>query len=84
MRSCCCIPAPAGTGTVVEGKRIYVAVHRPVQNTMEMAGLDASGHHLLAVQVAGLLAAKIADPGLDVSGSRVVEAMHHLLATDGF
>ena len=38
----------------------------------------------LRAQCAALLAHKIADPGLDVSGSRVVEAMHHLLATDGF
>lgn len=36
------------------------------------------------LQVAALLAAKIAEPGLNVSSSRVVEAMHHLLATDGF
>lgn len=27
---------------------------------------------------------QVADPGLDLSRSRVVEAMHHLLATDGF
>lgn len=35
-------------------------------------------------EVSRLLAAKVADPGLDLSASRVVEAMHHLLATDGF
>jgi hypothetical protein len=35
-------------------------------------------------EVSRLLAAKVADPALDLSASRVVEAMHHLLATDGF
>ncbi|PRW33164.1 P-loop containing nucleoside triphosphate hydrolase isoform A [Chlorella sorokiniana] len=35
-------------------------------------------------EVSRLLAAKVADPSLDLSRSRVVEAMHHLLATDGF
>ena len=35
-------------------------------------------------EVSRLLAAKVADPSLDLSSSRVVEAMHHLLATDGF
>lgn len=35
-------------------------------------------------EVARLLAAKVADPALDLSRSKVVEAMHHLLATDGF
>ena len=35
-------------------------------------------------EVSRLLAAKVADPGLDLSRSKVVEAMHHLLASDGF
>lgn len=35
-------------------------------------------------EVSRLLAAKVADPSLDLSRSRVVEAMHHLLASDGF
>ncbi|KAF8055672.1 DHX57 [Scenedesmus sp. PABB004] len=39
--------------------------------------------HLRAA-VASLLAAKVADPSLDLAGQRVVEALHALLATDGF
>ena len=35
-------------------------------------------------EVARLLAAKVADASLDLSASKVVEAMHHLLASDGF
>jgi hypothetical protein len=35
-------------------------------------------------EVSRLLAAKVADPALGLSASRPVEAMHHLLATDGF
>ena len=35
-------------------------------------------------EVSRLLAAKVADPSLDLGRSRVVEAMHHLLASDGF
>jgi ATP-dependent RNA helicase DHX57 len=38
----------------------------------------------LRAEVAALLERKVADPGLDLGGSRVVEAMHHLLANDGF
>eukprot|EP00775_Hariotina_reticulata_P004412 gene4412-4665_t len=34
--------------------------------------------------VSGLLAAKINDPGLPLTGQKAVEAMHALLATDGF
>jgi ATP-dependent RNA helicase DHX57 len=39
--------------------------------------------HLRAA-VASLLAAKLADPSLQLAGQRVVEALHALLATDGF
>lgn len=35
-------------------------------------------------EVSRLLAAKVANPSLDLSRSKVVEAMHHLLASDGF
>jgi len=35
-------------------------------------------------EVAALLERKVEDPELDVGASRVVEAMHHLLSTDGF
>jgi ATP-dependent RNA helicase DHX57 len=35
-------------------------------------------------EVAALLAKKVAAPGLDLGGSRVVEAMQHLLGSDGF
>jgi hypothetical protein len=35
-------------------------------------------------EVSSLLGRKIADPGLDLSRSRVVDAMHQLLSTDGF
>jgi ATP-dependent RNA helicase DHX57 len=38
----------------------------------------------LRAEVAALLGRKVVDPGLDVGSSRVVEAMHHLLSTDGF
>ena len=38
----------------------------------------------LRAEVARLLARKIEQPALDVASSRVVEAMHHLLASDGF
>jgi ATP-dependent RNA helicase DHX57 len=38
----------------------------------------------LRAEVAALLGRKVADPGVDLSSSRVVEAMHHLLASDGF
>ncbi|KAL6770675.1 hypothetical protein ACKKBF_B32175 [Auxenochlorella protothecoides x Auxenochlorella symbiontica] len=38
----------------------------------------------LRAAVASLLAAKIADPGLSLAGSPVVEALHSLLASDGF
>jgi ATP-dependent RNA helicase DHX57 len=38
----------------------------------------------LRAEVAALLGKKVVDPGLDVGRSRVVEAMHHLLSTDGF
>ncbi|KAL4527192.1 hypothetical protein Ndes2526B_g09099 [Nannochloris sp. 'desiccata'] len=38
----------------------------------------------LRAEVAALLGRKVNDPGLDVGTSRVVEAMHHLLSTDGF
>lgn len=38
----------------------------------------------LRSSVAALLAAKVADPGLSLAGHRVVEALHMLLATDGF
>lgn len=31
-----------------------------------------------------VLPLQVADPGLDLGRSKVVEAMHHLLATDGF
>jgi ATP-dependent RNA helicase DHX57 len=34
--------------------------------------------------VSGLLAAKINDPALPLSGQKAVEAMHALLASDGF
>eukprot|EP00882_Tetradesmus_deserticola_P011147 GHRQ01011788.1.p1 GENE.GHRQ01011788.1~~GHRQ01011788.1.p1 ORF type:complete len:340 (+),score=172.49 GHRQ01011788.1:429-1448(+) len=39
--------------------------------------------HLRAA-VSSLLAAKVADPSLQLAGQRVVEALHALLATDGF
>ena len=38
----------------------------------------------LRAEVAALLGRKVTDPGLDIGASRVVEAMHHLLSTDGF
>lgn len=38
----------------------------------------------LRAEVATLLAQKISNPGLDLSRSRVVDAMHHLLHSDGF
>jgi len=38
----------------------------------------------LRAEVAALLGRKVIDPGLDLGTSRVVEAMHHLLSTDGF
>lgn len=38
----------------------------------------------LRAEVGALLGRKVTDPGLDLGGSRVVEAMHHLLSTDGF
>lgn len=38
----------------------------------------------LRKEVDVLLARKIEDPGLDIGKSRVVEAMHQLLSTDGF
>lgn len=34
--------------------------------------------------VSGLLAAKVQDPSLDLAGQKVVQALHSLLATDGF
>jgi ATP-dependent RNA helicase DHX57 len=39
--------------------------------------------HLRAA-VSQLLAAKVAEPSLDLSNQRVVVALHSLLATDGF
>ena len=38
----------------------------------------------LRAEVGALLGRKVNDPGLNLAGSRVVEAMHHLLSTDGF
>ena len=38
----------------------------------------------LRSEVASLLARKIQDPKLDLTGSKVIEALHHLLSTDGF
>jgi len=38
----------------------------------------------LRAEVAALLGRKVMDPGVDLAASRVVEAMHHLLSTDGF
>jgi ATP-dependent RNA helicase DHX57 len=38
----------------------------------------------LRAAVAQLLAAKVEDPGLSLAGHRVVDALHALLATDGF
>ena len=38
----------------------------------------------LRAEAAALLRRKVANPGLDLGSSRVVGAMHHLLATDGF
>eukprot|EP00879_Flechtneria_rotunda_P019881 GHRR01020897.1.p1 GENE.GHRR01020897.1~~GHRR01020897.1.p1 ORF type:complete len:959 (+),score=404.55 GHRR01020897.1:326-3202(+) len=38
----------------------------------------------LRTAVAALLAAKVADPSLELAGQRVVETLHALLATDGF
>jgi hypothetical protein len=34
--------------------------------------------------VSALLAAKVQDPSLDLAGQKVVQALHSLLATDGF
>lgn len=34
--------------------------------------------------VSALLAAKVADPTLDLANQKVVQALHSLLATDGF
>ena len=38
----------------------------------------------LRAEVSRLLAHKVQQPTLDVASSRGVEAMHHLLASDGF
>lgn len=38
----------------------------------------------LRQEVSELLARKIANPKLQISDSRIIEAMHHLLSTDGF
>jgi len=38
----------------------------------------------LRTELAALLMRKVQDPGVDLGSSRVVEAMHHLLSTDGF
>lgn len=35
-------------------------------------------------EVSRLLAAKVRDPSLELGASKVVEAMHHLLSSDGF
>jgi ATP-dependent RNA helicase DHX57 len=38
----------------------------------------------LRIELARLLGKKIEDPGLEISKSKLIDAMHHLLSTDGF
>ena len=38
----------------------------------------------LRSEVARLLDEKIEDPTMNIAGSKLIDAMHHLLSTDGF